>query len=107
MSKIYEQLGTGEVKAFAKWIEKLEKEIEEQELNGGAKYDWRVARVGNVDSESWNEHMQEIELELEKMAAARFNSASAKELQRIKQLAGIAKPHVAALATKQAKRQIK
>lgn len=104
MPKINEQLSAHAAKAFATYIEKLENEIEIEEWYGGGKYDWRVARVGDVGSDSWNMNMQEIDLELEKLRARNVRKTKTEELNRIKQLAGIAKPHVKALATKQAKR---
>ncbi len=102
-----EQLSADEAKAFAANVGKLETEIESEELYGGGKYDWSVARVGDVGSDSWNMQMQEMDLELEKLQAKAGQKTKAKELQRLQQLAGIAKPHVDALAKKQAKRQIK
>ncbi len=48
--------------------------------------------------------MQEIDLELEKLRARHAKNKRLKELRRIKELAGIAKPHVEALALKQVKR---
>jgi len=105
--KISEQLSSDEAKAFASQIGKLENEVEAEELYGSSGFDWRVTRVGEVGSDSWNMHMQEIELELEKKLAQQAAQAKIKELNRIKELAGIAKPEVEALATKQSKRQIK
>jgi len=107
MAKIDEQLNADKAKAFTARIEKFEKEIEAEELHDGGKYDWNVARVGEVGSDSWNMNMQEVELELDKKLAQHAKSTNFKELQRIKQLAGIAKPHVEALALKHAKRKSK
>jgi len=104
MEKTSEQLNADEAKAFAVQIKKLESKIEEEELNGDDSIDWRVAHVGDVGSNSWNLQMQEIELELEKKLVQQLEAAKAKELQRLKKLAGIAKPHVEALALKQVKR---
>ena len=107
MTKLNEQLSADEAKAFAAKIEKLANEVETEKLHGDSKYDWRVARVGDVGSDNWNDQMQEIDLELEKLEAKHARNAKTKELQRIKQLAGIAKPQVDALALKQATRQTK
>ena len=38
-------------------IQDFETEIEAEELHGNDKFDWRVARVGDVGSDSWNAHM--------------------------------------------------
>lgn len=107
MAKMNEQISADEAKAFAAQIEKFEKEIEAEELHGGSKYDWRLMRVGDVGSDSWNMNMQEIELELEKLRARDAHKTKTEKLNRIKQLAGIAKPKVKALAVKQAKRRPK
>ena len=107
MTKMNEQLSADEAKAFAAKVGKLADEVEVEKLCGDSKYDWRVARVGDVGSATWNDQMQEIDLELEKLKAKHASNAKAKELQRIKQLAGIAKPQIDALALKQAKRQTK
>ena len=82
-------------------------EIEYEELHSGDKFDWRVASVGDVGSDSWDANMQEIELELERLRTQHANKTRSQELQRITQLAGIAKPKVEALALKQMKRQTK
>ena len=107
MAKMNEQISADEAKAFAAQIEKFEKEIEAEELHGGSKYDWRLMRVGDVGSDSWNMNMQEIELELEKLRARDAHKTKTEHLQRIKELSGIAKPHVKSLALKQAKRRPK
>ena len=107
MAKMNEQISADEAKAFVAKIGNFENEIEAEELHGGGKYDWRVARVGDVGSDSWNMNMQEIELELEKQTARDAQKAKTEHLQRIKELAGIAKPHVKSLALKQAKRRPK
>jgi len=104
MNNLNEQLNADEVKAYAARVEKFEKEIEAEEQRGDEKSDWRVARVGDVGSDSWNMNMQEIDLELEKLRARHAKNKRLKELRRIKELAGIAKPHVEALALKQVKR---
>jgi len=104
MKNMNEQLSADEAKAFAAQIEKFENEIEAEEQRGDEKKDWRVARVGDVGSDSWNMSMQEIDLELEKLRARDAHKTKADEIHRIKQLAGIAKPHVEALALKQAKK---
>ncbi len=96
-----------EAKVFAAHIEKLENEIETEKLYDESDIDWHVARVGEIGSDSWNMHMQEIDLELEKVQARQAHKTKVKEIQRIKQLAGIAGEKVDALAAKQAKRQIK
>lgn len=97
-------LNTNDAKTFAARIRDFEAEIEEEELHGNEKFDWSVARVGDVDSDSWNAQMQEIELELERVQAQYAKSAAAKALRRMKHLAGIAMPKVEALALKQAKK---
>jgi len=107
MKNLNEQLSADEVKAFAAKIEKFENEIEAEERRGDEKRDWRVARVGDVSSDSWNMNMQEIELELEKLRARDARKTKTEELNRIKQLAGIAKPKIKALALKQANRRPK
>lgn len=88
-------------------IQDFEDEIEAEELLGNDKFDWRVARVGDVGSDSWNANMQEIDLELKKLQAQHAKSTAAKNIKRMQQLAGIAMPKVEALAVKQAKRQPK
>jgi hypothetical protein len=85
-------------------IRDFEAEIEAEELHGNDKCDWRVARVGDVGSDSWNANMQEIELELENLQTRSIKSAVTKHIKRMKQLAGIAMPKVEALALKQAKK---
>ena len=107
MTKLNEQHSADEAKAFAAQIEKFEKEIEAEELHGGSKYDWRLMRVGDVGSDSWNMNMQEIELELEKLRARDAHKTKTTKVKRIKELAGIVKPHVKSLALKQAKRRPK
>ena len=107
MAKMNEQLSADEVKAFAANIDKFEKEIEAEEQRGDEKRDWRVARVGDVGSDSWNMSVQEIELELEKLRARKASKTEIAKVKRLKELAGIAKPHVKSLALKQAKRRSK
>ena len=107
MKNLNEQLSADEAKAFAAKIEKFENEIEAEEQRGDEKRDWRVARVGDVGSDSWNMNMQEIELELERLRARDARKTKTEELNRIKQLAGIAKPKIKVLALKQAKRRSK
>lgn len=104
MKKLNEQHSADEAKAFAAQIEKFEKEIEAEELRGGSKYDWRLMRVGDVGSDSWNMNMQEIELELEKLRARKASKTETAKVKRIKELAGIAKPHVKSLVLKQVKK---
>jgi len=107
VTKMNERWTADEAKAFIAHIEKLKNEIETEKLYNDGNINWRVARVGDVGSKSWNMHMQEIDLELERLQAQQAHNAKIKEIQRIKQLAGIAGEKVDALATKQAKRQIK
>lgn len=105
MAKMNEQLNAEEAKAFAADIEKFEKEIEAEKQRGDEKRDWRVARVGDVGSDSWNMNAQEIDLELEKLRARKASKTETAKVKRLKELAGIAKPHVTKLALKQAKRR--
>ena len=98
------RLDAGKACKFTAYIRDLEKEIEDEELHGNGKFDWRVARVGDVCSDSWNANMQEIELELENLQTRSIKSAVTKDIKRMKQLAGIAMPKVEALALKQAKK---
>ena len=107
MTKMNEHWTADEAKVFAAHIEKMENEIETEKLYDDGDVDWRVRRFGDVGSDSWNMHMQEIDLELEKLQAQKSHKAKIKEIQRIKQLAGIAGEEVDALAAKHAKRQIK
>lgn len=100
-------LSADEAKTFAAHIEKLENEIEAEEIHDDGDVDWRVRRVGDVGSDSWNAQMQEIDLELEKLQAKTAHKTKADEIQRMKQLAGIAKPHVEALAHRQVKKLTK
>ena len=100
-------LDTNDAKIFAARIRDLKDEVEEEELHGNDKFDWSVARVGDIGSDSWNAQMQEIDLELEKLQAQYAKSTAAKSIKRMQQLAGIAMPKVEALAVKQAKRQPK
>jgi len=102
--KLCEQTNVKDTSEFTAHIRDLEDEIEEEELHGNDKFDWRVARVGDVGSDSWNAQMQEIELELERLRTQSVKSAAAKALRRMKHLAGIAMPKVEALALKQAKK---
>lgn len=105
--KLGKQTNAKSAREFAADIRKLKNEVETEELNSDSKHDWRHARVGNVGSETWNAQMQEIELELEKQKTKQANKTKSKDIQRMEQLAGIAKPKVEALAVKQAKRQLK
>lgn len=107
MKKENGKWGADDAKAFATKIENLEKEIADEETSDDGKIDWRVMRFGDVGSDSWNMHTQELNLELEKLKAQHAHETKSQELNRLKQLAGIAMPHVETLAIKQAKRQIK
>jgi hypothetical protein len=107
MTKMNERWTADEAKAFIAHIEKLKNEIETEKLYNDGNINWRVARVGDVGSKSWNMHMQEIDLELEKLQTRQAHNSKTDEIKRIKQLAGIVDVKVDDLATKQAKRRPK
>ena len=102
MTKMNERWTADEAKAFIAHIEKLKNEIEAEKFYDAGNINWRVARVDELGSDSWNMHMQEIDLELEKLQTRQAHNSKTDEIKRIKQLAGIVDVKVDALATKQA-----
>jgi len=107
MKKMDEKLSAKQTRALAVKIKKFQHEIETEEIGDDDSIDWRVAHVGDVGSDSWDMQLQEIELELEKKLTQHIKAEKAKKLQRLRQQAKIAKPHVEALALKQEKRKSK